>query len=257
MKNPIVRRFRAAAAAEDGLMLADGVTLVAEALVTDLGRLEVAISPRLQSSERGAALLEHLRGGDPPAVECSDEVMARVSSLTTHQGVAAVLRQPMWSTPELIAPAPALLVIAAGVRDPGNLGALIRTAEAAGATGLVTVIGTAHPFRDKAVRGASGSVLRLPILAGQDPAALADSLRDASVDVVLAERGAATTHTDIDLQRPSAIVLGGETSEVPEPLAQLAAARIGIPMRSTVESLNVAVAAGIVLYEAHRQRQVR
>jgi len=251
-KNPAVQRFRdAAAGALEGVMLAEGVRLVGEALDAGLQVLEAAVSPRLADR----ALRERLQQKAQSFLECSDEVLARMSALETPQGVAVLLGKPIVDEEALLhgdlAP---LVVVAAGVRDPGNLGSLLRTAEAAGASGALTMQGGADPFRDKAVRGSMGSIFRLPVLHGFDAAAVIAFCRRQRLQLVVADGDGEKTHTQADLRKPLALVVGAEAAGVPPELRHAADARVRIPLRDSVESLNVAVAAGVLLFEARRQR---
>lgn len=255
VKNPIVRRFRDAAAGDvDGVIIADGAVLVGEALAAGRELIEVVTSPRMVASERGRELRRDLIARGVVSTDCSDQVLEKVSRLTTHQGVVAAVRRPNWSAADLLGAA-ALVVVAAGLRDPGNLGALVRTAEAAGATGLMAVTGGADPFREKAVRGSAGSIFRLPVLGHVAPARVVELLRAAGAKVVVAEAGAERDYLDADLRGPTALVFGGEAAGVPAELMQGDVERVRIPMGGNVESLNVAVAAGVLLFEAQRQRR--
>lgn len=252
-KNPLVQRFRAAAVGDvEGAMVAEGVRLVGEALDAKLRVLAAAVSPRC--SDR--ALRDRLQAAAGAAfVECSDDVLASLSALETPQGVAVVLERPTWREADVtrgdLAP---LVVVAAGVRDPGNLGSLLRTAEAAGATGVVSLRGGADPFRDKALRGSMGSVFRLPVLHGLDAAAVIAFARRHRLQLVIADGGGDRVHTQADLRKPLALVVGAEAAGVPPELLAAADVRVRIPLRAPVESLNVAVAAGVLLFEAQRQR---
>ena len=256
-KNPLVRRFRDAAAGEPPeVMLVDGIKLVEEALDAKLPPLEAAISSRLFGSEEGKALRRRLEHEAPRLFEVSDAVLERIAGVQTPQGVSVIFRRPAYQAEDLRGKR-TLLVIAAGVQDPGNLGAVIRTAEAAGASGVVALQGGADPFRDKAVRGSAGSVFRLPTLGGvssQAAEALLDSLRGAELQVVVAESGASQEHWRCDFKKPTVLVLGSEAHGIPEWLRARATLRVRIPMQAPVESLNVAVAAGVLLFEARRQR---
>jgi TrmH family RNA methyltransferase len=252
-KNPIVARFRAAATGDDdGTLLAEGVRLVQEGLDAHLAVHAALVSPRL----REPALGERLRAAAAEFAECSDEVLARVSALDTHQGIAAVFARPRWQPADLLrrdlAP---LVVAAAGVRDPGNLGALLRTAEAAAATGFIALSGGADPFREKAVRGAMGSTFRLPTLAGMQPAEVLAFCRQQKLQLVVADGGGDRDHLDLDWRKPTVLVVGAETAGVPPLLLQAADARVRIAIQKPVDSLNVAVAAGVLLFEARRQRR--
>lgn len=252
-KNPMVQRFRDAAAGRvDGIMLAEGVRIVADALAEGVEVVEVAVSPKFQDSD----MRRQLEGSAQTFLDCPDDLLARISQLDTSPGIAVLLRRPQWRDEDLlgrgIAP---LVVIAAGVRDPGNLGSLVRTADAAGASGLLTMRGGADPFRDKAVRGSMGSVFRLPVRHGAAVDDVIGLARKHRLQLVVAEGGGELVHTRADLCKPTALVIGAEASGVPDELIRAADVRVRIPLHEGVESLNVAVASGVLLFEAQRQRQ--
>lgn len=161
------------------------------------------------------------------------------------------MRRPAYQ-PEQLRGGRALIVVAAGIKDPGNLGAVIRTAEAAGATGVICLAGGADPFRDKALRGASGSTFRLPVIAGVSEAEALALLE--GLHVVVAETGGEIDCWKADFGKPGALVIGNEGHGVPDAFRSVAAQRVRIPIAASVESLNVAVAAGVLLFEARRQR---
>ncbi len=253
-KNPIVTRFRDAGTGDAGdLFLVEGRKLVAEALDAGLTPVEAAFD-----ADRGdalAPLAERLRATGAPTHPCSSAVCAKLSFVTTPQGVAAVFEKPRWTDDDLLGAAPCLLLIAAGVKEPGNLGALLRAAEAAGAHGLVALRGGADAFREKAVRGAAGSLFRLPVrsaVAVEDALAL---VQQRNLGLFVADEDGEVDYLDADLRGPCALVLGGEGEGIPAALRSVARARLRVPMAGKVESLNVAVAAGVLLYEARRQRR--
>lgn len=251
-KNPAVQRFRDAAAGDlDGVMLAEGTRLVGEALAAGMTVIEAAVSPRLQD----ATLRARLQQVASSFLECSDDLLARLSALETPQGVAVLLARPSRDERDLLGKDMAPIVIAAaGVRDPGNLGSLLRTAEAAGASGCVTLRGGADPFRDKAVRGSMGSVFRLPVLHGLDVAGVVELARRNRLALVVADGVGGRPYTQADLRRPLLLVVGAEAAGVPAELLDAADQRVRIPLQAPVDSLNVAVAAGVLLFEARRQR---
>ena len=256
-KNPLVRRFREAAAGEPPeVMVVEGPKLVAEALAAELPVDEAAIAPRLLEHPLGMDLRRRLDRAAAVMHECSDAVLERLSSVTTHQGVAAIVRRPAWSLDDVLGRGGSpLVVVAAGIKDPGNLGALVRTAEAAQASGLLALEGGADPFRDKAVRAAAGSVFRLPVLAAVTLQQLMELAKRRALQVMVAEGQGDVAPWDADLRVPTVLVVGGEGAGVPEELRARATVRVRIPMAPTVDSLNVAVAAGVLLYEARRQRR--
>jgi len=180
---------------------------------------------------------------------------AGAHALDTPQGVAVLLQKPATGLQDLLgADLAPIVVIAAGVRDPGNLGSLLRTAEAAGASGCLAMRGGADPFRDKAVRGSMGSIFRLPVHYGLEATEVVEFARHHRLQLVVADGGGSVLHTQADLRRPLALVVGAEAAGVPPALLAAADQRVRIPLRSPVESLNVAVAAGVLLFEAQRQR---
>ena len=251
-KNPVVQRFRDAAEGRlEGALLVEGVRSVREAIAAGLRVIEAAVSPRLTDPD----VLQELQQHAENYLECSDDVLARLSALETPQGVAVLVGKPKVDEADLLrGDLSPLVVVAAGVRDPGNLGSLLRTAEAAGATGCITMKGGADPFRDKAVRGSMGSIFRLPVVHGLDADAIVAFAKRHRLQLVVADGGGDIAHTAAALRMPTALVVGAEAAGVPEALLRAADARVRIPLRQPVESLNVAVAAGVVLFEAQRQR---
>ncbi len=180
------------------------------------------------------------------------------SALTTEapQPIAALIEPPAWSWTDLLdgtGKAPPLLVVFAGLQDPGNLGTILRSAEAFGASGAFSLPGTVSAWNPKAVRASAGSVFRLPLLAANAEECFA-GLRKAGVRIwTTALREAKVAHL-ADLAGPSALLIGNEGNGVPEELAAQADGALTIPYPGPVESLNASVAAAVLLYEASRQR---
>lgn len=228
--------------------------------------------------EHAASPLAHLasevrdRGGRPLLV--TDHVLAAMSPVQHPSGVVAIARpqsinlrrifchpstangMPSGSdpTPSLIAGSAPLVLVLAGVQDPGNVGAIVRAAAAFGATGVATLDGSAHPFGWKALRGAMGATFRIPVSAAATLADVLDAAAEHRVRVIAAVPRGGTPLPEIDLRKPAAIVLGAEGAGVPAATVTAAHETVTIPMRAPVESLNVAVAAALILYEASRQR---
>lgn len=253
LKNPIIARFRDAGTGAAGdCMLVEGRKLVAEALAAGLEPLEAAFD--LARADAHAGLVDELRQRGVVAHACTDAVFARLSFVTTPQGIAAVFARPTFEDVDLLGNGAALVVIAAGVKDPGNLGAVLRAAEAAGATGALALRGGADVFREKAVRGAAGSCFRLPV---RSAVAVEDALAFVAqhgLRLYVADQTGNIDFVTADLRAPCAVVVGGEGEGIPPPLTAAASARLRVPMQGGVESLNVAVATGVILFEARRQR---
>jgi TrmH family RNA methyltransferase len=229
-----------------GLALAEGVRLVEELLAAEISCTGAIISPTLEATPRGVALVAGLtaKGIDIERVE--DQALATLAATDHPQGVLVVYRPHPWRLEELTPRPGAPLVVLDGVQDPGNVGTIARTAVAFGASGLLALPGTVDLTNPKVVRAASGALFRLPHL-GLDPVAVVAWLR---------EQGAAVWATTMDGEAVKgagessvALVLGNEGAGISAPLLEAADRRVGIPIRREAESLNVAVAAGILLHQ--------
>ena len=141
------------------------------------------------------------------------------------------------------------------INNPVNVGAIIRTAEAAGASGAVATANTSDPFSPKALRGAMGSAFRLPIWFGPTYDEVVEWCRAHKIKNVCADADSDTSFTEVDWTNPTALIVGRESTGLSTKEIELADAAVRIPMKGSVESLNVSVAAGILLFEAARQRQ--
>jgi TrmH family RNA methyltransferase len=254
--NAIVPRYRdvVAGRAPDRLLL-DGVHLVGDALRANVVLDHVMVAATSADVPEVAALVADLETRGVPMALASDAVMDAVSPVRSSSPIVAVGRRPSRPVSPYDA-APALVVIACDIQDPGNLGAMIRVAEAAGASGLVAAGRSADPFGWKALRGSMGSALRLPVraLAAVD-AAIAEARQHGARVVATVPRGGCP-HTHAALAEPVALLIGGEGAGLPDSAINDADARISIPMACPVESLNAAAAAAVLLYEAQRQRDV-
>jgi TrmH family RNA methyltransferase len=199
------------------------------------------------------SLLER-HGAAPEVLRLGARVFASVSSLPAAQGVAALVLPKAWAIEDLFQPAPALVVLLAGVQDPGNAGTILRTAEAFGATGALLLEGTVHPENSKFLRASAGSAFRLPHLHGMKYGEALETLRGQGLRLYAAVPHARRTLADLDFAHPLALAIGSEGAGVPGPLLA-AAEQVSIPHAHKVESLNAAMAAGIFLYEAAKARR--
>jgi TrmH family RNA methyltransferase len=193
--------------------------------------------------------VEGFSGKGVSVEEVAPEILAAASDTQAPQGLLAVLHMQSLPLPDLLD----LAFIPDGVRDPGNLGTMLRTATAAGVGVVFLPAGTADPYAPKVLRAAMGAHFRLPVhLATWEE--IAARLSTASLQVYLAAAGEGIPYTGADFRSPAALIVGGEAEGAGEEAARLAHARVHIPMPGGVESLNAAVAAGILLFEAVRQR---
>jgi TrmH family RNA methyltransferase len=255
-QNPHVAQYRAAAQGEltDRLLL-DGAHLVGDALAAGISIEHAAVVSTALDRDDIRALTDELERLGVETVVAAPQVMAVMSPVRSSSAIVALGRRPAPDATRLFAgPAP-LVIIATDVQDPGNLGAIIRTAEAGLATSVIAAGACADPYGWKALRGSSGSALRLPIGVADDAAAaLTESRRHGCRAIALVPRGGRSLY-EIALTHATAILIGGEGPGLDQALIDQADERVTIPMHAPVESLNAAVAAAIVVYEALRQRR--
>ena len=254
-QHPIVKEFRALARGNGPSMLLDGWHLLGEAANARVTVETIAIcGPPTAHEQR---IVDRLRRDGAQVVEVSGAVLNALSPVSSPTGVVASARIPAVAPPSVLAPAPALVLAATGLQDPGNAGAIIRSAAAAGATGVVLDELSADPWGWKALRASMGSAFHLPVVRSRAVATLIEEWRGVGLRIVATvPRGGASMY-DVDFTAPTAILLGGEGSGLPDALAAGADQRVSIPMHGAIESLNAAVAAAVLLYEAQRQRGPR
>lgn len=248
-------RYRAAARGDaPGVMLLDGVHLLAEAVAAGTRVQHVAVKSTAMDITEVGALLERLSHGGCDVDAVSPGVMDALSPVRSSSTVVALAARPRPADAALFGVDSALVIVAVDVQDPGNLGAIVRVAEAAGATAAVAAGASADPFGWKALRGSMGSALRLPIGAWKDTVAMLDAARRHGCRVFATVPGDGRPMFDVDYTGRCAILIGGEGPGLPASAIRGADDRITIPMQAPVESLNAAVTAALVAYEARRQR---
>ena len=214
-------------------------------------RIDVAVyTPEAAADERHAALRERIRALGARAVVVAPEVFAALTRVETPQGALAIAARP--APPELahLAAADTLAVVLDAVQDPGNVGAIVRTAAAAGATAVATVGGAADPFGPKALRASAGAAFRMPVLHFEDAGAAAAALRERGVRLVVADTRGDDLAAAPVFARPVALVFGNEGAGTGAAWRHARATFVRVPTAAAVESLNVAAAAAVLLYRA-------
>jgi RNA methyltransferase, TrmH family len=254
-QNALVARYRAAAqGAEPGLMLLDGLHLVADAAAAGLRVHHVMIAGDAVDRRDIQALIARLETNGADVAAASAPVMAAVSPVRSSSPIVAIADRPVHPDDRLFAgPAP-LVVIACDVQDPGNLGAIARVGEAGGASGMIAAGACADPFGWKALRGSMGSSLRLPIAVRASADDAVTEARQRRCRLVAAVPRDGRSLFDVDLRGPVALFVGGEGRGLAPAVIDSADQHVTIPMRPPVESLNTAVTAALLVYEARRQR---
>lgn len=259
---------------EARMMVLEGARLVEDAVLSGASIKEVFMTVEFASAPAGEAILSR---ADALGIRCtlvSDKVLDVMAQTENPQGVVAVagyvdrpLAEVIGSAGGLSAEAgkgadpagirPPFLLTIAGVQDPGNLGTMLRSAAAAGATGVVVTRGSCDVYNPKALRASMGSVFRIPVARGVCFEEAVDMLRARGIRVIGTWAGSGTVYYEADYTSPCALVIGNEARGLSQ--REKAACDLGveIPMHNGVESLNAAVAASVTLFEAARQRQGR
>jgi TrmH family RNA methyltransferase len=258
--NSLLRHVRAVrdGKVEDQIFV-EGVRLCEEALTSGLRIHAVVFSEEIARKKEPAALIERLSAVCDRLVCVNEELLAYVSQSKTPQGILLLASRPETSG-ELFASkqvGPSLIVVMHRINNPVNLGAILRTAEATGATGAIATEMATDPFSAKALRGAMGAAFRLPIWYKPTYDQVLEWCSQHGIKTICADLSSQKNYTELNWTGPYALILGPEASGLSS--AEIAAAdeAVKIPMREPVESLNVAVAAGVLLYEAARQRQAQ
>jgi RNA methyltransferase, TrmH family len=255
-RNPLIQLARAVRdGRERELVFVEGVRLCEEALSASLDFESVLYTDDLEKSERGLLLVEALRRVSARALPVAESVLESVADTKTSQGIVALAHRPKTGEGVIgLGSETPLIVVMHRAGNPANAGAMLRVAEAAGATAAVSTKGSTDLFSPRALRGSMGSAFRLPLWMG---ATLDETLAwcaERGIRTVSTAASANFAHTEIDWTVPRAVVVGPEAGGLTFEEAREADECVRIPMREPVESLNVAVALGVILYEAARQR---
>ena len=256
--NSLLRHTRAV---RDGIVqdaiFVEGMRLCEEALTSHMDIHAVIFSEEFARKDKAAELIAKLSTSCDRLVSVSEKLLAYISYSKTPQGIVLLAARPESSEEQLDSKHidPALIVIMHRITNPVNLGAILRTAEATGVTGAIATENATDPFAPKALRGAMGAAFRLPIWYRPKYAEALAWCAKRGIKTVCADLHATASYDQLDWTGPRALILGPETSGLSP--AEVAAAddAVRIPMRKPVESLNVSVAAGVLLYEAARQRR--
>jgi RNA methyltransferase, TrmH family len=242
--------FHHAELTDEGYGAIEGVRNIEEAIRSGLKFQAVIFSD--SGATRAERLLPQLRA-QVEKVVVDDEVFRSVVETESPQGVAALVQFPAFKLEQILSKENPFLLVAAGIQDPGNLGTILRSAEAFGAAGVLLAEGTVSRFNPKVVRAAAGSVFRLPCVASKF-ADMLEPLQKRTVRLVGASSHQGTPVNESDLRHGIALVIGNEGAGLPPVVARHIGDYVTIPHKTGVESLNAGVAASILLYEASRQR---
>lgn len=260
MTNPRIRRLvelrkKAKLRRETGLFIIEGTRLCMDTPERFLEEVYVTEDWLRTAAPADAEKIQRFH----PLI-LAEEVMAKAADTDTPQGILCAARMPVWTRQDLLGgpdgtPAPLLLVLE-DVRDPGNLGTIFRTAEAAGATGILMSRGTVDLFNPKVVRATMSAIFRMPFVISEDLICDLGDLRERGIVSYAAHLRGKRPYDELPLTQGTAFLIGNEANGLSDSLTEAAAEKIIIPMAGGAESLNAAMAAGILLFEASRQRRV-
>lgn len=254
-QNPLIKRAQRIRDGEEPLHLfMEGARLVDEALRSSIHLEALIYTTVFSESERGEALLArvaraHVRGALVP-----EGIMRTICDTESPQGVVALGGRPRFELDDVLRGENPLVVALDGLQDPGNVGTVIRAAEAAGASGVVTAPGTAEVYGPKALRASMGSAFRLPIARRIPIDLVADEIGKLDGVVVGAVADGSIAYTEFNWKRPTMVVIGNEGAGLSSDALSSIAETVSIPLASPVESLNAGIAAAVILFEAARQR---
>jgi RNA methyltransferase, TrmH family len=237
-------------------LLLDGPHLLLEAHRSGITFESAAFEQDAFNDPSIRELADQLVASGTDVLIVSRKTLESMSPVRSPAGAVAIARHSLSPLDAIVTHAGALIVVAHDVQDPGNVGGIVRTAEAAGATGFIATSSSADPLGWKALRGSMGSALRLPIARAEVDDVLRTFLEHGIVPAALVPSGGELLFT-VDFTQPTGVIVGSEGAGLPAEVLRRVDRRISIPMTAPVESLNVGVAAALVLYEAFRQRHIR
>lgn len=258
LQNPQIKHLRSLEKSkyrkQEGKFVIEGIRMMEEALDADIGLDAIYYSPALLDTTRGKDLFERLSERMLKIYLLSDRLMKQVGFTETPQGIIAVASQLHFSLDILLKNANPFFLLLDQIQDPGNLGTLIRTADAAGVSGVILTEGTVDLYNPKTIRATMGSLFHLPILAQQDGQDIIASLQREGIQVLAAALQTDTYFYEADFTRPTAVVIGNEGQGLSEEVLKAVDLKIKIPILGKAESLNAAVAGAILVYEGARHR---
>lgn len=249
VKNIIQLRTKSKSRRDADAFVIEGVRMISE-IPSDM-IVEAFMTQAFYEKYRGAAFLAGIK-----YELVSEQVFAKMSDTVTPQGIIAIVKMRHYTLQDILSDGKSLYLMLEDIQDPGNLGTLIRTAEAAGVKGVIMSKGTVDIYNPKVTRSTMGAIMRVPFVYVPD---ITETIRDMKKDgikVYAAALGDDTEYTDVKYDGGTAVLIGNEGNGLSRLAIGSSSRTIKIPMSGEIESLNAAVSAAIILYEARRQRNV-
>ncbi len=260
IKQVVAWQTKARERRKDGVFIVEGIRMYEEAPENQI--LETYVSEKFlkqlrEDRTKGQPLLKKLQ--QTGYEEVTEDVFAKMSDTQTPQGVLCVLRRPTYNIEEMLQKKdgnPPLLLILEDLQDPGNLGTILRTGEGAGVSGVIMSKDTVDIYNPKTIRSTMGSIYRVPHIYIEDLAQVLTKLHENGVHTYAAHLAGETYYDAFDFKQGTAFLIGNEGNGLKKETADRAESYLKIPMEGKVESLNAAMSAGLLVYEAHRQRHM-
>lgn len=241
---------------ELGLFVVEGVRLVEEAVQSSWLVETCIYTVESLAQERVQKIVSQLEGENCHMIQVPLAIYNKITDTQEPQGIMAIVKKYAYTLADLfINSEKPFLIVLDELQDPGNVGTIIRTAVAAGCTGVILTKGCTDVFANKAVRGSMGSVFHIPIVEGVTTSEVISFLAEHGIEMLVTSLASSNLYFKVDFNKSLAIVFGNEGNGVSDQLVEHAQERIYIPLLGHVESLNVAACAAVVLYEVVRQRQ--
>ena len=258
VKQIVQWQTKAKARRQDDIFLAEGLKMYEEAPVSLIREVYLtdALMQHLSSRQNASCIYieEKLKKTGYELV--SEEVFARMSDTQAPQGILAVLQRPVYELQQLLQADRPLLVLLEDLQDPGNLGTILRTGEGAGITGVIMSKKTVDIYNPKTIRSTMGSIYRVPFFYVEDMGEAIRTLQEKEIHVYAAHLRGKSYYDCFNFTKGTAFLIGNEGNGLRRETADMADSYLKIPMEGQVESLNAAIAASLLMYEAHRQRQL-
>jgi len=258
-QNPLIKEIRSLKnrkyREEKKLFFVEGARLVEEALKEDAPVVRIFVSQQQLASKNGyaARLLSGINSRGYETIILPEKLFKEISDTESPQGFMAVIRTRFYNLEEILDKGD-LFIILDSLQDPGNMGTIIRTADAAGFTGVIVSKGSVDVYNPKVLRSTMGAIFRVPVCFSENIIETVDLLSSKGVKICAAHLKGTENYFDVDMQGSTAIIIGNEANGISDVVASHAHALVKIPMVGKAESLNASVAAGLLMYEAVRQR---
>jgi len=246
---------KSSARRKDGVFVVEGIKMALELPEERLVSLVLSESFLKAHPAEAETLRQKAAGNGASFHRCSDEDFGRISDTKSPQGVLAVLRSFSYTEEEILKKENGLFIILENLQDPGNLGTIFRAGEAAGVDGVILSEGSADPYNPKVIRSTMGAFFRMRFAVTSDLPGTVRKIRESGGAVYAAHLSESVDYDEPDYRKKTAFLIGNESAGLTDEITELVDGRIKIPMEGEVESLNAAMAATILMFEAKRQRR--